>query len=79
MMNKISHDVCFLRWLYQSRFYHLISDDVMERIFDDKTASDNKLLIGHKGAVFAVSFSPDRAYLLSSSDDGTSKKFIIYY
>ncbi|XP_055870350.1 transcription initiation factor TFIID subunit 5-like isoform X2 [Biomphalaria glabrata] len=47
------------------------ADDVMERIFDDKTASDNKLLIGHKGAVFAVSFSPDRAYLLSSSDDGT--------
>lgn len=45
----------------------------MERIFDERTASDNKKLAGHSGSVYAVSFSPDRAYLLSSSDDGTSK------
>ncbi|XP_059164243.1 transcription initiation factor TFIID subunit 5-like [Physella acuta] len=47
------------------------ADDVMERIFDERTASDNKKLAGHSGSVYAVSFSPDRAYLLSSSDDGT--------
>ncbi|CAL1534508.1 unnamed protein product [Lymnaea stagnalis] len=47
------------------------ADDVMERIFDDRSASDNKLLVGHHGAVYALSISPDRAYLLSSSDDGS--------
>ncbi|KAK3780084.1 hypothetical protein RRG08_046146 [Elysia crispata] len=47
------------------------ADDVMERIFDDRTAADFKSLTGHKGAVYSASISPDRAYLLSASEDGT--------
>ncbi|XP_062866560.1 transcription initiation factor TFIID subunit 5 isoform X2 [Trichomycterus rosablanca] len=47
------------------------SDDVLERIMDERTASESKILYGHSGPVYAVSFSPDRNYLLSSSEDGT--------
>lgn len=36
------------------------SDDVLERIMDEKTASESKILYGHSGPVYAVSFSPDR-------------------
>ncbi|KAG8551636.1 hypothetical protein GDO81_004190 [Engystomops pustulosus] len=47
------------------------SDDVLERIMDEKTASEMKVLFGHSGPVYATSFSPDRNYLLSCSEDGT--------
>ncbi|XP_040848108.1 transcription initiation factor TFIID subunit 5 isoform X1 [Ochotona curzoniae] len=47
------------------------SDDVLERIMDEKTASELKILYGHSGPVYGASFSPDRNYLLSSSEDGT--------
>ncbi|XP_069836327.1 transcription initiation factor TFIID subunit 5 [Dendropsophus ebraccatus] len=47
------------------------SDDVLERIMDEKTASEMKVLCGHSGPVYATSFSPDRNYLLSCSEDGT--------
>uniref|UniRef100_H3D3G2 Transcription initiation factor TFIID subunit 5 n=1 Tax=Tetraodon nigroviridis TaxID=99883 RepID=H3D3G2_TETNG len=47
------------------------SDDVLERIMDEKTASESKILHGHSGPVYGISFSPDRNYLLSSSEDGT--------
>ncbi|XP_043837160.1 transcription initiation factor TFIID subunit 5-like [Dromiciops gliroides] len=47
------------------------SDDVLERIMDEKTASESKILHGHSGPVYGASFSPDRNYLLSSSEDGT--------
>ena len=40
---------------------------------DDTTASDTKTLLAHSGPVYAVSFSPDRHYLLSSSEDGTGQ------
>ena len=53
------------------------TDDVMERIFDDRTASDCKSLRGHKGAVYSASISPDRVYLLSASEDGTSEHWLI--
>lgn len=36
------------------------SDDVLERIMDEKTASESKILHGHSGPVYGVSFSPDR-------------------
>lgn len=36
------------------------SDDVLERIMDEKTASESKILHGHAGPVYGVSFSPDR-------------------
>ncbi|KPP72798.1 transcription initiation factor TFIID subunit 5-like, partial [Scleropages formosus] len=47
------------------------SDDVLERIMDEKSASESKILYGHSGPVYGVSFSPDRNYLLSCSEDGT--------
>ncbi|KAM6330262.1 transcription initiation factor TFIID subunit 5 isoform 2-T2 [Podargus strigoides] len=47
------------------------SDDVLERIMDEKTASELKILYGHSGPVYGTSFSPDRNYLLSCSEDGT--------
>ena len=40
---------------------------------DDHTASDFKLLTGHCGPVYAVSFSPDRTSLISASQDGTGQ------
>ena len=36
------------------------SDDVLERIMDEKTASELKILYGHSGPVYGISFSPDR-------------------
>ena len=53
-------------------------DDIMERIMDERTASDSKQLKGHSGPVYATSFSPDRNFLLSSSQDGTGKFIILF-
>lgn len=47
------------------------ADDVLERMMDDRTSTDYKLLLGHSGPVYATSFSPDRRYLISASEDGT--------
>ncbi len=47
------------------------ADDVMERIFDDKTANECKTLTGHSGPVYGLSLSPGRDYLLSCSEDGS--------
>uniref|UniRef100_A0A8D2AMZ4 Transcription initiation factor TFIID subunit 5 n=1 Tax=Sciurus vulgaris TaxID=55149 RepID=A0A8D2AMZ4_SCIVU len=63
-----------LRSVKQASDLNLIdkeSDDVLERIMDEKTASELKILYGHSGPVYGASFSPDRNYLLSSSEDGT--------
>ncbi|XP_006880027.1 PREDICTED: transcription initiation factor TFIID subunit 5 isoform X2 [Elephantulus edwardii] len=38
------------------------SDDVLERIMDEKTASELKILYGHSGPVYGASFSPDRLW-----------------
>ncbi len=46
-------------------------DDVLHRMLDDTTAENSKTLLGHSSAVFGLSFSPDRALLLSCSEDGT--------
>ncbi|XP_061405194.1 LOW QUALITY PROTEIN: transcription initiation factor TFIID subunit 5 [Lethenteron reissneri] len=54
------------------------ADDVMERIMDDRTTSDSKLLLGHGGPVFSTSFSPERAWLLSSSEDGTVRVWSLH-
>ena len=54
-----------------TRFF--LADDVLERMMDDRTATDFKLLTGHCGPVYAVSFSPDRTNLISASQDGTGQ------
>ncbi|XP_051825779.1 transcription initiation factor TFIID subunit 5-like [Antechinus flavipes] len=38
------------------------SDNVLERIMDEKTASEMKILYGHSGPVYGASFSPDRLW-----------------
>lgn len=50
-----------------------IADDVLERMMDDRSASDCRSLLGHSGPVYATSFSSDRYFLLSASEDGSSK------
>ncbi|KAK7113833.1 transcription initiation factor TFIID subunit 5-like [Littorina saxatilis] len=47
------------------------ADDVLERMMDDRSATEFKILTGHCGPVYAVSFSPDRSNLISASQDGT--------
>jgi len=47
------------------------ADDVLERMLDDRTASESKMLLGHSGPIFALSFSSDRQFLLSSSEDAS--------
>ena len=37
------------------------------------SATDVRVLTGHSGAVYDVSFNNDNTLLLSSSEDGTSK------
>ncbi len=36
-------------------------------------AASQRTLIGHAGPVYACSFSPDSEYLLSCSEDGTTR------
>ena len=45
----------------------------MERILDDKTATESKTLIGHSGPIYGASFNYDNSLLLTSSEDKTSK------
>ncbi|RWS13329.1 transcription initiation factor TFIID subunit 5-like protein [Dinothrombium tinctorium] len=47
------------------------ADDVLFRMMDEKNTTDMKILHGHNGPVYAVSFSPDRTLLLSCSEDST--------
>ncbi|ELT88262.1 hypothetical protein CAPTEDRAFT_225253 [Capitella teleta] len=47
------------------------ADDVYERLMDDRTSVDCRLLCGHSGAVYATSFTPDRTQMVSCSEDGT--------
>ena len=47
------------------------ADDVLHRILDDSTADASKALLGHTTAVFGLSFSPDKASIVSCSEDGT--------
>jgi len=46
------------------------AEDVLHRMMDDTTSECCKELVGHSGPVYAVSFSPDRTFLLSGSEDG---------
>lgn len=54
------------------------TDDVVEHIMDDNSASDSKQLLGHSGPVYSSSFSPDKSHLISSSEDGTVRLWSLY-
>jgi len=54
------------------------TDDVLEQIMDDNSASDCKQLLGHSGPVYSASFSPDKSHLISSSEDGTIRLWSLY-
>ncbi|XP_015792913.1 transcription initiation factor TFIID subunit 5 [Tetranychus urticae] len=47
------------------------ADDVLVRMMNEKSATDLKVLHGHSGPVYSLSFSPDRNLLLSCSEDST--------
>ena len=40
-------------------------------MMDDNSAEQSKMLLGHCGPVYGLSFSPDRTMLLSCSEDGS--------
>lgn len=63
MIGLKKHSIESLLWL----------DDVLERMMDDRSATDSKLLTGHSGPVYAARFSRDRKYLVSCSEDGTGQ------
>ncbi|XP_023011595.1 TATA-box binding protein associated factor 5 [Leptinotarsa decemlineata] len=47
------------------------ADDVLVRMMDERSGETSRTLCGHTGAVYSVSFSPDRTLLLSASEDTT--------
>lgn len=47
------------------------ADDILDRMMDERLASESRTLLGHTGVVYGVGFSPCREYLTSSSEDGT--------
>lgn len=51
----------------------------MMKIMDEKTGETCKTLYGHNGPVYGLSFSPDRALLLSCSEDGSGKNCILIF
>ncbi|WAR09606.1 TAF5-like protein [Mya arenaria] len=54
------------------------ADDVLERMMDERTAEDCKMLTGHSGPVFNTSFSPDKSSLTSCSEDGTVRLWSLH-
>jgi len=45
-------------------------------MMDDRTSETVRILYGHTGPVYALSFSPNRNLLLSSSEDATGNVHI---
>jgi transcription initiation factor TFIID subunit 5 len=43
----------------------------MSLMFDESSGIDSRTLLGHSGPVFGVSFSMDKNFLVSGSEDGT--------
>lgn len=46
-------------------------DDILSLMFDESSSADTRTLTGHSGPIFGVSFSPDKNFLVSGSEDGT--------
>lgn len=47
------------------------AEDIQKRMMDDEKGVDKKILCGHSGPVYGVSFSPCRQMLISCSEDST--------
>ena len=57
---------------------YFITEDVFERILDDKTAAESKTLIGHSGPVYGASFNYNNSLLLTSSEDKTVRLWSLF-
>ena len=40
-----------------------------------RSASEQRILCGHSGPVYGLSFNSDKSFLVSSSEDGTGNQF----
>ena len=47
-------------------------------MMDDRTSESTRTFYGHSGPVYHLSFSPDKTFLLSCSEDATSTLFLYY-
>jgi transcription initiation factor TFIID subunit 5 len=47
------------------------SDDIYNMMFDKRTGVDHMTLIGHSGPIYGVTFSPDKYFVVSGSEDGS--------
>ncbi|KAG8034183.1 hypothetical protein G9C98_001267 [Cotesia typhae] len=54
------------------------ADDVLVRMMDERTAETVKLLHGHSGPIYSLTFSPDRNLLLSCSEDATIRLWSLH-
>jgi len=54
------------------------ADDVLERIMSERSAAEQKLLLGHSGPVYGLSFNDDKSFLVSSSEDGTVRLWSLH-
>lgn len=54
------------------------ADDVLERIMNDKSATDCRTLCGHSGPVYGLNFNSDKSFLISSSEDGTIRLWSLH-
>eukprot|EP00794_Sanderia_malayensis_P017624 gene17624-19378_t len=54
------------------------ADDVFERIMNDRSATEQRVLYGHNGPVYGLSFNQDNSFLVSSSEDGTIRLWSLH-
>lgn len=57
---------------------NVCSGDVLVRMMDEQIGDTCKTLFGHGGPVYHLSFSPDRNLLLSSAEDSTGNKNLLF-
>lgn len=50
-----------------------LNGEKLSGVLKDDSPSASKRLVGHSGSVFSTSFSPDNRYLLSASEDKTTR------